>query len=498
MALGARALPVPAGPAPAEPVPEHRAEPLWLAVFLPWLAGEVLSAKQRVQAVSEETPRGGVIYRAAPEVRRQGIHPGMTLSAAHVLWPGLVTRRRSRSREQRRLDELGDRMLAFSPVVSLEAPETVLIEVRGSLGLFGGLEQLKQRIGRTLDAAGHVHLIAGAPTPSAAACLARWGRGRVVTEKAALRSALGAMPVSLLDLEPGTAGRLERAGLRVVRDLWRLPADGLGRRFGRALVRTLARLRGVHPDPRPRREPAPYFSARLMLDWATDDLAQIQAGVEQLLERWVDYLRRSARATSGFCIDCLPERGEASLRVDIGMRHIGRDMAHFRRLVGERLGRVRLAGPVAGLALRSDRIHPFPDHSGQLFETAGQGAVQWRQTEELVTARLGGGGLAIPSTAADHRPERAWRLVSCPEAPAGDREAARGRRPLWLLDPPQALPRGGAESGIVTGPERIETGWWDRRDECRDYYIARDPRGRRLWIFRDLRQQRWYLHGLFG
>ena len=56
-------------------------------------------------------------------------------------------------------------------------------------------------------------------------------------------------------------------------------------------------------------------------------------------------------------------------------------------------------------------------------------------------------------------------------------------------------------------PERIETGWWDGRDIRRDYYVARNRRGMRLWIFRDYGRghsdgnggdSRWYLHGIFG
>jgi protein ImuB len=48
------------------------------------------------------------------------------------------------------------------------------------------------------------------------------------------------------------------------------------------------------------------------------------------------------------------------------------------------------------------------------------------------------------------------------------------------------------------GPERIEAGWWDDGDIWRDYYIAQNLQGMRLWIFRDCRESRWYLHGLFG
>lgn len=496
-----RAWSFPDEPASPEPVPSRGPGPLWMAVHLPWLAGEVLArGTERPLAVSAESRRGWVVYRASPGAHRRGVCPGMTVSAASVVCPDLAARRRSPRREERRLQAIGDRMLSFSPVVSIQPPETVLLEVRGSLNLFGGAARLRTLIGRELDAAGHVHHIAGAPTPLAAGYLARWGRDVVVAERTALRSALGAMPVALLSLDPATVRRLEQAGLRILRDLWRLPADGLGRRFGAALVRELDRLRGGHPDPRPLHASAPYFSARLMLDWATDDLVQINRGVEYLLVQWVDYLRRSARATSGFSIECLPECGGDRMRVDIGVRHISRDMDHLRRLAAERLSRVRLPGPVVELVLSSDRIHAVAGRSGQLFETKEDTVMQWRRTEELLAARLGGQGLETLHTAAEHRPEHAWGRA--PGPPPGGRSRDRGRRPLWLLDTPRPLPWAGVSSAarpkIVTGPERIEAGWWDRHDQRRDYYIATDLRGRRLWVFRDLRREQWYLHGLFA
>lgn len=490
-----------------------RPDPLWLAIYFPWLAGEVLyekDARPFLSAVSVESRRGWLVHRASPGAQQEGVWPGMTVSAASVMCPGLVVERRRPEREQERLAEIGNRMLSFSPVVSVQGPETVLLEVRGSLNLFGGIERLGKLIGRKLDAAGHAHRIAGAPTPSAAKCLARWGRGAVVADRPALRAALGDMPIGLLALDAKTAARLERAGLRVLRDLWRLPADGLARRFGAALVRELDRLQGRRPDPQPLYVPPPYFSSVLMLDWATDDLAQINRGVEHLLQQWTDYLQRSSRGTSGFRIECLPERGDGATRVDIGLRRISRDRDHLRRLAGERLAGIRLPGPVSGLVLASDRIHPLQAGTGDLFETDGETAMQWRQSEELLAMHLGGRGLDTLEIVADHRPELAWRTDDGkgPES-FSSKTDKRGpdaflHRPLWLLDTPRPLPWPEAPSRcrhapkLVRGPERIESGWWDRQDQRRDYYVAADSRGRRLWVFRDLRRRQWYLHGLFA
>ena len=47
------------------------------------------------------------------------------------------------------------------------------------------------------------------------------------------------------------------------------------------------------------------------------------------------------------------------------------------------------------------------------------------------------------------------------------------------------------------GPERIETGWWRTEDVERDYYRAEWEDGTHVWIYRDRRSGRWFLHGFF-
>ena len=48
------------------------------------------------------------------------------------------------------------------------------------------------------------------------------------------------------------------------------------------------------------------------------------------------------------------------------------------------------------------------------------------------------------------------------------------------------------------GPERIETGWWRGDDIRRDYYIVETDTGERFWVFRNLLDESWYLHGAFA
>jgi protein ImuB len=52
---------------------------------------------------------------------------------------------------------------------------------------------------------------------------------------------------------------------------------------------------------------------------------------------------------------------------------------------------------------------------------------------------------------------------------------------------------------LLTGPERIESGWWDGHDIARDYFVACNPAEAMLWIYRERRAKgQWYLHGFFA
>ena len=132
----------------------------------------------------------------------------------------------------------------------------------------------------------------------------------------------------------------------------------------------------------------------------------------------------------------------------------------------------------------------------------------------------------------EHRPEYASRTVvpdadarpgaALPEewmlrdVPAGvlalQRRAALAlQRPLWLTGTPVALDVSAGVphyEGALTlrhGPERIASGWWESQgdgvDRARDYFVAENPAGVRLWVFRERVDEtavHWWLHGIFG
>ncbi len=131
---------------------------------------------------------------------------------------------------------------------------------------------------------------------------------------------------------------------------------------------------------------------------------------------------------------------------------------------------------------------------------------------ETLHARLGSERVFQLQAVDDHRPERAWRAVPLSIDSRGDRSVPLppSPRPLLLLPSPQPLPTRDDRPlfrdplTLVTGPERIECGWWDCGGPAaqavhRDYFVARNGRGQLLWVFRELAAPRgWFLHGLFA
>ncbi|HYL72505.1 MAG TPA: DNA polymerase Y family protein, partial [Candidatus Dormibacteraeota bacterium] len=78
--------------------------------------------------------------------------------------------------------------------MSLEPPDDLLLEVKGSLHLFAGVTGLKLAVTDECRHLGIPSVVAFAPTPRAALALARAGRPHAVLDPGALTGALAPLP----------------------------------------------------------------------------------------------------------------------------------------------------------------------------------------------------------------------------------------------------------------------------------------------------------------
>ena len=507
--------PVTITPAPAshrralEPVPAlppeaaaPRPRELWLAAHFPRLPLDALlpgTGQGRAAAVTAtDDPRRSIVA-CNERATRQGIAPGMSLNAALALVPGLRVEERGLDAEAALLDRLGRWALQFTPVVSLEPPGAVLAEVRGSLDLFGGVMALWRRALAGLSASGLQASLALAPTPRAALWLARADLAMTVTRADAMPGLAARLPLACLQWPEDTIASLWGLGIRNVADLLRLPRAGFAARFGPRLLDELDEGLGRRPEPRRRHVVPERFDERIELPAAAELMAGLQPALERLLGHLDAFLRARASGVDTLRMDLL-HRGQAPTRLRVTLTRMAGDAEHLREVLRERLAQCRLTAPVEALRLRSGMLLPLTLRDAGLFER-GRSADPEATARLLdrLRARLGHQAVFGVSPVPEHRPERAWRVAEpgCMTPVPLLWAAVRPARPLWMLAEPQPLD--GWEGALVTGPERIETGWWDGHDVRRDYYVALSRAGVRLWIFRERPPgQGWFLHGVFG
>lgn len=511
---------------------------LWLALVLPalpvQLAERALDSPGPLVVVEGPAQRPAVAFcnQAAAEC---GIARGHKLAAAQALAQPLLAITRNLELEHDTLHELADWAYQFSAQISPResaASSTgtgLLLETGGSGQLFGGHARLHRLIERGLAALGFHATFGYAATPLAAwwiaAARASGLRCADAIDPAALEPTLAPLPLRLTGWETATLDALLALGLDKLADVLALPRDQLNRRFGTTLLHDLDRALARVPDPLPLFTPKATFHARLDLPADIADAAQLMFPAHRLLRSLEGFLRgRDAGATELRFTVTHPTRRTRRLPptlITLALAAPDRDAGRLAKLFAERLSRVVLPDPAITLALAVDRLHRFaPQHASLLPPAPGTSSLSadtgWQQLAETLHARLGSERVFQMQAVDDHRPEHAWRampLVTSLDEKRSSAPAAT-QRPILILPRPQPLathdndhdetPVYAGALRLVAGPERIESGWWDlgsptRRAVFRDYFVARNPRGQTLWIYRELAApRRWFLHGFFA
>jgi protein ImuB len=398
----------------------------------------------------------------------------------------------------------------FTPQLSV-GHGRLSLEVAASLRLFGGLPKLLQEVRADLAVMATPVNLAVAPTVLASCWLARGASEAICLDLPATRSALELIPLEVLELPAPLTRRLETFGVRRIGQLLALPRASLGQRLGAALGLDLARALGELPDPQPWFVFPERFDQRLELPAPVEAAPVLLFAARRLIAALCGWLaaRNSAVRTLTLEIDHGHEHVTALPLAFSAPVHVA---ARIERVLKERLELLVLPAPALSLRLQADG-HELRDAGSQvLFDGGGGGQDVLAELFDRLTARLGETAVQRVACHADYRPEAASRFHSVKEDAghsgqkigAGD-TANMLPRPLWLIDPPEALrevqgqPSRGGRLQLLAGPERIEAGWWDGADARRDYFIAMDTGQRWCWIFRDPRPPGgWYLHGWFA
>jgi protein ImuB len=526
----------PAPPPPSGPGPSDQAalalEPreLWIAAHVPRLpllalqAGDCASMAPSVapMVVMDADDRNQRVIAVDARAEAAGVRLGMTLGAALTAAPGITPRPRDSQAELALMRRLAGLAAAFTPQVSIEAPDGLLLEIKPSLRLFGGLRELCRKL-RDACLTDPVFASPGlkphftlAPTALAALAAARAGARCFITDPAVLPARLKPLPLGVLRWPEEQNARLAAMGVYTLGELMRLPRAGFARRFGPAQLADLDRLLGRRADPRRRLVRLERYRGRIDLDHEIADHERILQVLRPLLDELERFLRERQRGITALQCRFHHYRAAPTLCA-LRLARPEADAQRLQSLLRERLANLVLPEPVRRCELRAGKLSERPLASQSLWSAGEHGHVPAGEMPALVEhlrARLGADAVYGIHRVSEHRPEQAWRkgtdlfaydTARSPYVSYANKSVPFFWRPLWLLAAPEPLqkqrgqPRRHGPLQILYGPERIESGWWSGDDIARDYYTARDSCGALLWLYRECSRDRgWFLHGIYG
>ncbi|WP_436209836.1 Y-family DNA polymerase [Bradyrhizobium sp. LjRoot220] len=525
-----------------------------------WGGGAAASQTVRVERVSSAriaSPQAEEMQRDTPTVvvakqnnalqiyalddlaARSGLEIGLPLANARAICPELTVFDADPVADAKTLGDIADWCDRFTPLVALDPPHGLYLDITGCAHLFGGERALLQTLCGALTRRGFVVSAGIAGTSICARTMTRHVSGKIIADGEEA-DAVGPLPVAALGADTAITSGLRRAGLKTIGDVAARARHEITARFGASFTVLLEHALGQGDAPISPRKPLPDYivEKRFPEPVATDNVIVMNlSALASTLVTAMDKQGKGAR------------RLEASFfRTDGAVRTIlvdtGRPVTKpevIDRLFRERLDAlndpldpgfgfdlIRLSASRTEIVVQQQR-----DLDANIHDNDELAALIDR-----IAARIGGKRVVVHLPQDTHIPERAVLAVSAQHHLAAATQAAWPERiasepplrPLRLFEKPEPIkvPFASVPDGPphqftwrrvthavvrVEGPERIAMEWWKQNGEAltRDYFRIEDAEGRRFWVYRDglyegeqAEQEgepvppKWFVHGLFA
>ena len=458
---------------------------------------------------------------------RLGLYKGQPLANARAMVQPLKVVSADERADAALLEGVADWCDRFTPLVSLDFPDGLFLDVTGAAHLFGGEAAMLTTVMRRIAGQGLAVRGAIAGTSLAARALARF-QSRTIVPSGGEAQAVAPLSIMALDCDDKSLRALRHAGLKTVGMVAERLSSELSERLGKNFVTRLKIMLGAEEQPLVPRRPLPDLMAEqrfaepiVTQDTIAASLLSLAGSLSEILERQGRGARHLEAAF--FRADGKVER--IAVRTGEGLR----DAKIMLRLLRQKLD--ALADPLdPGFGFDVIRLEALLAEETKpvtiSFDSGENARQQLLFLIDRLSARFGGTRVQRFVSQDTHIPEAA-----CVAIPAQERDFSEGnwilkrqagdppRRPLRLLERPEEIrvpasefPEGPpkrfrwrrAQFDVTRaeGPERIAIEWWKSAGLTRDYFRIETRDGQRFWLYRDgLHGQsapRWYLQGTFA
>lgn len=458
-----------------------------------------------------------IITASSVLAEREGAFTGMAVADARAAFGELVVIDEMRGQAAKLLRLLGLGCIRYTPIVSLDLPDGLLLDISGCVHLWGGERGYLKEIVLKLRDAGFDARASIADTPGAAWAVARFAKVRPIIPWGEQAAALAGLPPSALRLQPEVLDKLQKLGFRTIRPLLELPPQMLRRRFGQDLLLRLDQAFGrVEEYFEPLVPPVPYAERLPCLEPIRTATA-IEIAIEKLLQALCLRLQAEGKGIRKAILKCHRIDGK-KVQVGITTTKGSHSVSHLLKLFCLQVSKIEPALGIELFILEAIQVEDMETVQEQIWaEAKGLADTALAELLDKIAGKVGAASIRRYLPSENHWPERSIKLATgLSEEPQS--AWPESLRPISLLSspepievmalvpdhPPKVFVHKGKRHNIAKadGPERIGREWWQDKGEHRDYYMVEDSEGCRYWVFRsgayDSTDAHWYLHGYFA
>lgn len=431
-----------------------------------------------------------------------GLSAGMTLADAVALVPKLITAPADPNGDAAALERLADWCCRYSPWVAVDGPDGIIMDVTGVPHLFGGEDEMLQKMHASFRGIPVNARLAIAESPAAAWAWVRYGEGGVLPARPASFDPLSSLPVAALRIDHEVVRGLHLVGFKTIGDIANLRRGPLVKRFGKRLLERLDCLLARQDEPiSPRQQRSPWRSyIHLPEPVSTRDV--IDTHLYGLLDALCSLLEREQLGARQLALHAYRVDGDIQT-LRIGTSFPSRDPKHLARLFRDTLDGIMPGFGFETFILEATAADPFSAEQA-IFDTPHQTGSGFPQLIDRLQSRLGHRNVFRYEPLPQHTPEASIARLS-PMARSNAPMPALEPRPVRLFqaEPIEMETTGEAFTwrGIrrriayAIGPERIHSEWQLGGLDivARDYFRIQVMSGHRYWIFRE--SGKWHVQG---
>lgn len=498
---------------------------LWLALRFHKLPLEALDIDLTIERAIVVTEIARVIYANEP-ARAAGVNYTLNVTTAQLL-TNCEVHVRDDEKETHILNHLSAQLYQFTPYLEVYKCEHLphsglLLEISSCLKLFSGVQSLALKIISFLQTTTYSVEYGMAHTAKGAWLLSFSGFEITGKEtKALFHERLKALPIQLLHDFPTAVDALEKTGFKTLNDIVQQidaqKISSIKKRLGARFAETICDIFAIEQNfqqnslfvkPLPVYKPSDFFSKVIQFDYPITQNDQLYYPVENLLQNLSDYLRHRQ-------LECQHiEWTMADIYHNTFLLHVQSDSPESQcqllyDLTLIQLDSRELPFEVDSLRLTCRHTNPIQNRNQLLsFDHRRKSRTTGRSfsiTIAKLKARLGDAAICKLSYYDAILPEASNHKISLRENSNQNLPDIHKKvlRPTWLLPSPPLIEE--RQQGLywrgkltlLVGPERIRANWWEK-PIARDYFVAQRHDHVRLWIFLDLHQKTWHVHGIFA